>query len=209
MLDVDLRGVRRILLDERHRVGERPHRRGVRFWILRLPPARRVRDDQRLASADWGTGGFKATPGSGWVFAHTIANDAPHPLNAAFSLERFATGHLIDEHGAAPAALAPLWIVSQTSRKTKQFVGLQNDVTAADIALAAREGYRSIEHVKRYTALGFGTDQGKLGNLNGMAILAQTLAQDIAATGTTTIRPNYTPVNSERSQAAMSARFSI
>jgi len=52
----------------------------------------------------WGTGGFKATPGSGWVFAHTIANDAPHELNAAFSLERFYTGHLIDEHGAAAVA---------------------------------------------------------------------------------------------------------
>jgi sarcosine oxidase subunit beta len=52
----------------------------------------------------WGTGGFKATPGSGWVFAHTIANDAPHELNAAFSLDRFYTGHLIDEHGAAAVA---------------------------------------------------------------------------------------------------------
>jgi sarcosine oxidase, subunit beta len=52
----------------------------------------------------WGTGGFKATPGSGWVFAHTIAHDRPHPLNAAFSLERFSTGHLIDEHGAAGVA---------------------------------------------------------------------------------------------------------
>jgi len=52
----------------------------------------------------WGTGGFKATPGSGWVFAHTIACDQPHPLNAPFSLERFVTGHLIDEHGAAGVA---------------------------------------------------------------------------------------------------------
>lgn len=52
----------------------------------------------------WGTGGFKATPGSGWVFAHTIANDAPHPLNRNFSLERFATGALIDEAAAAGVA---------------------------------------------------------------------------------------------------------
>jgi sarcosine oxidase subunit beta len=52
----------------------------------------------------WGTGGFKATPGSGWVFAHTIAQDRPHRLNAPFSLERFATGHLVDEHGAAGVA---------------------------------------------------------------------------------------------------------
>ncbi len=52
----------------------------------------------------WGTGGFKATPGSGWVFAHTVARDEPHPLNAAFSLERFVSGALIDEHGAAGVA---------------------------------------------------------------------------------------------------------
>ncbi len=52
----------------------------------------------------WGTGGFKATPGSGWVFAHTIAQDRPHELNAPFSLERFTSGALIDEHGAAAVA---------------------------------------------------------------------------------------------------------
>lgn len=52
----------------------------------------------------WGTGGFKATPGSGWAFAHTIAQDRPHELNAPFDLERFTTGALIDEHGAAAVA---------------------------------------------------------------------------------------------------------
>ena len=52
----------------------------------------------------WGTGGFKATPGSGWVYAHTIAHDEPHPLNAPFTLDRFFTGALIDEHGAAAVA---------------------------------------------------------------------------------------------------------
>ena len=49
----------------------------------------------------WGTGGFKATPGAGWVFAHTIAHDEPHPLAAPFALDRFTSGALIDEHGAA------------------------------------------------------------------------------------------------------------
>jgi sarcosine oxidase subunit beta len=52
----------------------------------------------------WGTGGYKATPGAGWVFAHTIANDSPHPLNKPFTLDRFNTGRLIDEHGAAGVA---------------------------------------------------------------------------------------------------------
>ena len=60
--------------------------------------------DGLYINGGWGTGGFKATPGSGWVFAHTIANDAPHALNAAFSLDRFASGALVDEHGAAAVA---------------------------------------------------------------------------------------------------------
>ena len=52
----------------------------------------------------WGTGGFKSTPGSGWCYAYTIANDRPHPLNEPFALERFSSGRLIDEHGAAGVA---------------------------------------------------------------------------------------------------------
>ena len=50
----------------------------------------------------WCYGGFKATPGSGWVFAHTIARGEPHELNAGFSLDRFATGRTLDENGAGP-----------------------------------------------------------------------------------------------------------
>jgi sarcosine oxidase subunit alpha len=93
--------------------------------------------------------------------------------------------------------MLPMWSVpgpDKPGRGPKQFVDLQNDVCTSDITLAAREGYHSVEHVKRYTALGFGTDQGKLGNINGMAILAKALKQDIPTTGTTTFRPNYTPI---------------
>ena len=64
-----------------------------------------------------------------------------------------------------------------TSRAPSQFVDFQLDVSASGIELAVREGFESVEHVKRYTALGFGTDQGKLGNINGMAILANALDQ--------------------------------
>ncbi|MGP9766107.1 sarcosine oxidase subunit alpha family protein [Halomonas sp. AOP13-D3-9] len=81
-----------------------------------------------------------------------------------------------------------------TLRGPKQFVDLQNDVTAAGIELATREGFESIEHIKRYTAMGFGTDQGKLGNINGMAIAARCLSRSIPEVGTTVFRPNYTPV---------------
>ncbi|MDJ0779439.1 MAG: sarcosine oxidase subunit alpha family protein [Gammaproteobacteria bacterium] len=94
-------------------------------------------------------------------------------------------------------AILPLWNVPShyaRGRGPKAFVDMQNDVGAADIQLATREGFHSVEHVKRYTAMGFGTDQGKLGNINGMAILAEALGQTIAETGTTTYRPNYTPI---------------
>jgi sarcosine oxidase subunit alpha len=84
--------------------------------------------------------------------------------------------------------------VKPAMRAPKQFVDPQNDVTAAGIELATREGFESIEHVKRYTGMGFGTDQGKLGNVNGLAIAARCLGQTIAETGTTVFRPNYTPV---------------
>ena len=98
---------------------------------------------------------------------------------------------------AAPACIRPIWVVPAEqpfSRAPKMFVDFQNDTSASDIELAVREGYHSIEHVKRYTALGFGTDQGKLGNINGAAIAARSLGQDISATGTTTFRPAYSPV---------------
>jgi sarcosine oxidase, subunit alpha len=76
----------------------------------------------------------------------------------------------------------------------KRFVDYQNDTTAADLQLAVREGYQSIEHVKRYTALGFGTDQGKLGNINGMGIVSSALGHGPEMVGTTTFRAPYTPV---------------
>ena len=93
--------------------------------------------------------------------------------------------------------LRPTWLVpspTSVTRDHKQFVDLQEDVTAADIMVSAREGYESIGLLNRYTTLGFGTDQGKLGNINGMGILAQFQQQDIRATGTTTFRPVFTPV---------------
>lgn len=94
-------------------------------------------------------------------------------------------------------SLEPLWRVPTDGFPglgPKAFVDPQNDVGVSDIYLAAREGFESIEHVKRYTALGFGTDQGKMGNISGMAILSEALGNKISDTGTTTFRPNYTPV---------------
>ena len=79
--------------------------------------------------------------------------------------------------------------------RPKVFLDLQNDVTTLDVALSIREGYRSIEHIKRYTAMGFGTDQGKTGNINGIAVAAAILGRPMAEVGTTTFRPAYTGVD--------------
>jgi sarcosine oxidase subunit alpha len=76
----------------------------------------------------------------------------------------------------------------------KAFVDLQDDVTDKDVALAHREGYVSVEHLKRYTTLGMGTDQGKTSNLAGHAIMAGLRGQSMREVGTTTFRPPYTPV---------------
>ncbi len=96
--------------------------------------------------------------------------------------------------GAGP--MRHIWVVPTTrpTAQAKQFVDIQLDVTAADVMLAAREGYESIEHLKRYTTLGMGTDQGKTSNINGLAIVAGMLEREIPEVGTTTFRPPYTPL---------------
>jgi len=92
-------------------------------------------------------------------------------------------------------AITPMWHVSGWHMNcSKAFVDFQNDVTAADIALAAREGFRSVEHLKRYTTLGMATDQGKMSNVNGLAIMAVLTGETIPSTGTTSYRPPHTPV---------------
>ena len=88
----------------------------------------------------------------------------------------------------------PLWAVRPSRKRAKCFVDLQNDVTVNDIALAAREGYQAVEHLKRYTTLGMGTDQGKTSNIVGLAIMAEQLGVPIPQVGTTTFRPPYLPV---------------
>ena len=100
--------------------------------------------------------------------------------------------------------MRPLWAVPLPHwRHGKRFVDFQNDVTVSDIELAAREGYSSVEHLKRYTTLGMGTDQGRTSNVNGLAVLAATLGADIPGVGTTTFRPPYSPVAlGARSRAA-------
>jgi len=93
-----------------------------------------------------------------------------------------------DESGSASS----VWQVAKS--RGKAFVDFQNDVTVSDVKLAAREGFRIPEHLKRYTTLGMATDQGKTGNANGAAVLASVTGRYIGAVGSTTFRPPFTPV---------------
>ncbi len=96
--------------------------------------------------------------------------------------------------GFKPAVPATTGAATDGKSKGKAFVDFQNDVTEKDIKLALREGFESIEHVKRYTTTGMATDQGKTSNLNALSIVAAALGRPVPEIGTTTFRPPYTPV---------------
>ncbi|MDZ4869592.1 MAG: sarcosine oxidase subunit alpha family protein [Alphaproteobacteria bacterium] len=112
-----------------------------------------------------------------------------------------ATGHPSNDGFITPkvdewpqVAAAPIVeLRSARSRGAHSWVDLQNDVTAADVRLAARENYRSVEHLKRYTTLGMAVDQGKTSNVNAIAIMAAATERTMDAVGTTRFRPPYTP----------------
>ena len=96
------------------------------------------------------------------------------------------------------AALEAIWFAPATGKYNegnKHFIDFQNDVTAADLELAQREGYESVEHTKRYTTLGMATDQGKTSNINGLGVVSQATNRGIPEIGTTTFRPPYTPIS--------------
>ena len=95
-------------------------------------------------------------------------------------------------------ALSPVWLMPQGASyalRSKAWLDFQNDVKVSDVQLAAQEGFESVEHAKRYTTLGMATDQGKLSNINGLAILSKSLNAQIPDVGTTTFRPPYTPIS--------------
>ncbi|MBD3663209.1 sarcosine oxidase subunit alpha family protein [Sulfitobacter aestuariivivens] len=90
-----------------------------------------------------------------------------------------------------PVNMTPFWYVKGT---TRGWLDQQNDVTVKDVKLSHQEGFRSVEHLKRYTTLGMATDQGKTSNMGGLAIMAELAGKSIPETGTTIFRPPYTPV---------------
>ncbi len=127
-----------------------------------------------------------------WTLAESLNDGTVLGTNAADragrqlgETPRFRTS---EEHHLVKA----FWHVA--SSRGKAFVDLQNDVTEKDIAVAAQEGFRSVEHLKRYTTLGMATDQGRTSNVNGLALMAQLTGRTVAETGTTRARPPHIPV---------------
>ena len=144
-------------------------------------------------------------PGEAGVPGLTVAGAAAGRFSTQAALAdgaAAAAGALADLGIAAPAMPVPraedgafriagLWQVKAPGRAWLDF---QNDVTVKDVALAARENFRSVEHMKRYTTLGMATDQGKTAGVAGLAVLAELTGRGIAETGTTTYRPPFVPV---------------
>jgi sarcosine oxidase, subunit alpha len=120
--------------------------------------------------------------------------------NGAFTLDAaLREGHRAGGgEGAAPNAPASQYRIEAAWPKAddegRRWIDFQNDVTVKDVALAAREGYVSVEHLKRYTTLGMATDQGKTANVNGLAAMAALTGRTIGETGTTAYRPPFVPV---------------
>jgi sarcosine oxidase subunit alpha len=122
--------------------------------------------------------------------------------NGAFALskalaEGFAAAGAAGEAPRASSADGTYTVVAAWPKPDaggRQWIDFQNDVTVKDVELAARENFRSVEHLKRYTTLGMATDQGKTSNMNGLAAMAAITGRGIGETGTTTYRPPFVPV---------------
>jgi methylglutamate dehydrogenase subunit C len=121
-----------------------------------------------------------------------LTTGAAAALEALIALGFTPTARDLPKAEDAPIAITPFWYVH--AGKGRAWVDPQNDVTVKDIKLSHQEGFRAVEHLKRYTTLGMATDQGKTSNVLGLAVMAELTGQSIPETGTTIYRPPYTPV---------------
>ena len=161
------------------------HHRGRPTWredIAGFVPGGELPPGMAVAGAAAGTMTLAATLSQAHETAASIAADL------GYSGATGAPPKADDE----TFATAPFWHVKES--KHRAWVDLQNDVTTKDVTQSHREGFRSVEHLKRYTTLGMATDQGKTSNMLGLAVMADASGKTIPETGTTIFRPPYTPV---------------
>ena len=162
------------------------HQRGVPVWddkIVGFVPGAALPTGMMVAGAANGVMTLKACLQSG-LGAGNLAVEA---------LGRTVTGTQIPKAQDEAFAASAFWYVSES--KGRAWLDLQNDITAKDVKLSHQEGFRSVEHLKRYTTIGMATDQGKTSNILGLAVMAEISGKTIAETGTTIFRPPYTPVS--------------
>ena len=144
----------------------------------------------RFAPGTYGAGSVMGRHDSAWADGHAAGAAAARHAGASG-----AVGEALrppTESWPSGGALSP---PDRVPGRGKTFVDFQNDVTTDDLALAHEEGYESVEHLKRFTTLGMGTDQGKTSNVNGARLMASLRGIELQASGTTTYRPPYTPVS--------------
>jgi sarcosine oxidase subunit alpha len=155
----------------------------------------RCRQRVRIVGAANGEFGVDAAIESARVAGREAAQDACGPAGAGYAAGRLSDSprearreHRGETNGIRAVRRAP------GVRSNRQWVDFQHDVTVADIELAVRENYVSVEHLKRYTTTGMAVDQGKTSNLNALALLAELTRRPVGSVGTTTFRPQYLPV---------------
>ena len=156
-------------------------------------------DPERPPLASDGRGNLRACGAANGVTGAVLSDAHDAGLKAAQDSGASAKpGPAASDQVAAEAPMEPVWMMPRNAEydlRSKMWLDFQNDVKVSDVQLAVREGFQSVEHTKRYTTLGMATDQGKLSNINGLAVLSDALGQPIPATGTTTFRPPYTPIS--------------
>ncbi len=161
------------------------HHRGRPVWreeIAGFVPGNDLPPGMTVVGAANGTMTLASALNKAHVTGKEVANTLGHHVSSG------ATPKASDE----PFDAKPFWHVKES--KTRAWVDLQNDVTSKDVKQSHQEGFRSVEHLKRYTTLGMATDQGKTSNMLGLAIMAEASGRSIEETGTTIFRPPYTPV---------------
>ena len=156
--------------------------------------------DKAPLGADGGAFVIAAGAANGQAALSDVLSDADEAARSAAKRlgqsVRKAKSPVSEEMEQSP--MAAVWMMpaqAGVELRAKSWLDYQNDVKVTDVQLAAQEGFESVEHAKRYTTLGMATDQGKLSNINGLAILSDALDRPIPQTGTTTFRPPYTPIS--------------
>ncbi len=161
------------------------HQRGRPVWrddLVAFVPGADIPPGMRVAGSANGSFTLSACFGTGDEAARNVAEE----------LGKSAPATDMPRADDEPSRASAFWIVR--GGKARAWVDLQNDVTAKDVILSHREGFRSVEHLKRYTTMGMATDQGKTSNIPGLALMAEAGGKSIPETGTTIFRPPYTPV---------------